>query len=42
MARIASLYKMEAECADMVGSEWCVAREQRSGPIIDGIFGRLE
>ena len=42
MARIAALYKVEAECAEMSDSERCVVREQRSRPMIDGIFGRLE
>jgi transposase len=42
MARIAALYKVEAECAQMSDSERRAVREQRSRPMIDGIFERLE
>ena len=42
MARIAKLYKVEAECVDMGPEERCHIRQQRSKPIIDAIFSRLE
>jgi len=42
MARIARLYKVEAECADMEPEERYDIRQQRSKPIIDVIFSRLE
>jgi hypothetical protein len=42
MARIAQLYKIEAECNKMTPDQRRNTREQRSRPILDGIFKRLE
>lgn len=42
MARIAKLYKLEKECRDMDPEDRCRLRQERSKPIIDGIFKRLE
>ncbi|MEJ2724063.1 MAG: IS66 family transposase [Deltaproteobacteria bacterium] len=42
MARIAQLYIVEAECADMTPQERRLVREEHSRPILDGIFERLE
>jgi transposase len=42
MARIAQLYRVEAECTDMPLQERRLTREERSRPILDGIFERLE
>jgi transposase len=42
MARIAQLYKIEAECSEMTDAERCNIRKQYSKPIIDTIFVRLE
>ena len=42
MARIAQLYKIEAECKEMSPDQRRNVREQRSRPILDGIFKRLE
>ena len=42
MARIAQLYKVEADCAELIPDERRRVREQRSRPIMDGIFARLE
>jgi transposase len=42
LARIAKLYQVEAACAEMSDAERCAVREQRSRPIIDGIFERIE
>jgi transposase len=42
MARIAKLYRVEAECAEMSPAERCKHREQHSRPILDGIFDRLD
>jgi len=42
MARIAQLYKIEAECKEMTPDQRRNVREQRSRPILDGIFKRLE
>ena len=42
MARIAKLYKVEAECAEMTPEQRRGFRDQRSRPILDGIFKRLE
>jgi transposase len=42
MARIARLYKIEAECSEMTDAERCNIRKQYSKPIIDTIFVRLE
>ena len=42
MARIAKLYKVEAECAEMTPAERCKHREQCSRPVLDGIFQRFD
>jgi transposase/prefoldin subunit 5 len=42
MARIAQLYKLEAEWAEMKPEDRAPQREQHARPIIDGIFSRLE
>jgi transposase len=42
MARIAKLYKVEAECRDLNDIERCRCREQWSRPVLNGIFERLE
>jgi transposase len=42
MARIATLYRVEAECAEMSPAERCKHREQHSRPILNGIFNRLD
>jgi transposase len=42
MARIAQLYKIEAECSEMTDAERCNIRKQYSKPNIDTIFVRLE
>ncbi len=42
MARIAKLYKLEKEWCDMDSEDRCRVRQERSQPIIDGIFTRLE
>ena len=42
MARIAGLYKLEAECADMKPEDRARERQQHAGPILDGIFARIE
>lgn len=42
MARIAQLYKIEAEAKDMSPQERSRLRQQRARPMIDGIFKRLE
>lgn len=42
MARIAQLYKIEAECNEMAPDQRRKAREQGSKPIIEGIFKRFE
>jgi transposase len=42
MARIAKLYKVEAQCAEMSEVERFRYREQGSRPVLDGIFRRLE
>ena len=42
MARIAGLYKLEAECAGMKPEDRARQRQQHAGPIIDGIFTRIE
>ena len=41
MARIARLYKVEAECAQMSDAERCRYREQHRRPVVDGIFRRI-
>ncbi len=42
MAGIARLYKVEKECIKLPFGERCQVRQERSKPIIDGIFKRLE
>ena len=42
MARIAGLYKLEAEYSEMKPEDRCRHRQKRAKPIIDGIFERLE
>jgi transposase len=42
MARIAQLYQVEALVSEMTPEERRRVREERSRPIIDGIFARLE
>ena len=42
MARIAQLYKIEAECNEMTPDQRREVREHRSRPILEGIFKRLE
>ena len=42
MARIAQLYKIEAECKEMAPEQRREVRKQRSRPILDGIFKRIE
>jgi transposase len=42
MARIAQLYRVEALVSEMTPEERRRVREERSRPIIDGIFARLE
>ena len=42
LARIAQLYKIEAECKEMTPEQRREIREERSRPILDGIFKRLE
>ena len=42
MARIAQLYKLEAECAEMKPEDRARKRQQHAGPILDGIFARIE
>jgi transposase len=42
LARIAKLYQVEAECRQMRALERCRVREQRSRPVLDGIFQRVE
>jgi transposase len=42
MARIAKLYRVEAECAEMSPAERCKHRDQHSRPVLDGIFHRLD
>ena len=42
LARIAQLYKIEAECKEVTPEKRCNVRDQRSRPILDGIFKRLE
>jgi len=41
-ARIAKLYKLEKEWSEMTPEDRCRFRQERSKPIIDGIFKRLE
>lgn len=41
MARIARLYKVEAECAEMGDADRRRYREQHSRPVLDAIFQRL-
>jgi transposase len=42
MARIGQLYKIEAECADLKPEPKCLVRQERSKPLIDQIFVRIE
>jgi hypothetical protein len=42
MARIAGLYKLEAECTEMKPEDRARQRQQHAGPIIDGIFTRIK
>ena len=42
MARIAGLYKLEAECAEMKPAERARQRQQHAGSILYGIFARIE
>ena len=42
MARIAGLYRLEAECAEMKPKDRARQRQQHAGPILDGIFARIE
>lgn len=42
MARIAKLYRVEAECAGMSPAERCKYRQYHSRSILDGIFDRLD
>jgi transposase len=42
MARIAKLYKVEAECAEMTPADRGKHREQYSRPVLDGIFQRFD
>lgn len=42
MARIALLYKIEAQCTEMTPEERREVREQRSRPVIDDLFKRIE
>jgi len=42
MARIAQLYRVETECRDMGPEDRCLVRKERSKPILEGIFERLE
>jgi hypothetical protein len=41
MGRIAKLYKVEAECAQMSDAERCRYRELHSRPVLEAIFQRL-
>jgi transposase len=42
MARIAQLYRVEALVSEMIPEDRCRVRQERSRPIIDGMFARLE
>ena len=42
MARIAQLYQIETVCKEMEPTDRCNIRQERSLPIIEGIFARLE
>ena len=42
MARIAQLYQIETACKEMEPEDRCSIRHERSQPIIEGIFTRLE
>jgi len=42
MAQIAQLYKIEAECKEMTPEQRREVRQERSRPILDGIFERIE
>ncbi len=42
LARIAQLYKIETDCKEMTPEQRRNIRDQRSRPILDGIFKRIE
>ncbi len=42
MARIAQLYKLEAECAEMKPEDRARKRQQHAAPILDAIFSRID
>lgn len=42
MARIAKLYLLEKQCADMVAEDRCRFRQEHARPVIDDVFARLE
>jgi len=42
MARIALLYRVDSECKDLQPQERYQVRQQRSRPILDGIFDRVK
>ena len=42
MARVAQLYQREKECSEMSPEDRCQFRKDRSKPVIDDIFKRLE
>jgi transposase len=42
MASIAQIYRVETECRDMGPEDRCLVRKERSKPILEGIFERLE
>jgi len=42
MARIAQLYKIESQCKGMTSAQRKEVREERSRPLIEGIFKRIE
>jgi transposase len=42
IARIAQIYKVEQKCKEMTPEDRRLVREERSRPILDGIFERLE
>jgi transposase len=42
LARIAQLYKIETDCKEMTPEQRRNIRDQRSRPILDGIFKRME
>lgn len=42
MARIAQLYKIEVECSDLRPEQRFLVRQERSRPLIDSLFTRIE